>query len=204
MKPKVSILIPAFKPERSAMLKEALDSIHNQVFKDFEIIMTHYESRFNTGINHDKVNEMAKIAKGEFLVVLSDDDKLDPYFLDKTVAVAESQGLDIVYTDIKTFDLREEVWIANSYGLETFIHTTAPWMTSLIRKTVFDELGGWDKDQDYQDWDFYFRCFKAGKLAGRIAEPLFLYRLHKTNSSNSMDHTASREMMKRKHPEVNV
>ena len=198
---KVSILIPAYR----SIVTETLESVYAQTFQDFEIILIHQGGEVaspnaDISICSDKVNRAASIAKGEYLLVLSDDDKLTPDFLEKTVKGIE--GYDICYTDLKHFGEKDHVMKPEPYCTESFIRSTVPWITSLVRKSVWDELGGWSLYQDYGDWDFWYRCFKSGKTANYIPEPLFLYRLHKGQGTNNMSHLLAREKMKKAHPEI--
>lgn len=191
--PKVSILIPASRRD----IDLTLQSVFDQTCQDYEILIAYDKTRYE-----EKLNDLAKIARGEFLLVLCDDDRLDPYFLENTLAASE--GYDIVYTDIKTFGDLEQVWPGNPFTAEVLKVTTAPWITSLIRKSVWCELGGADASGIYWDWDFYIRCFKAGKKAFCVHEPLFIYQVHQQSESAKWNHQERRLKMKQKHNEIIV
>lgn len=196
---KVSILIPAYRP----LLVETMESLYNQTFKDFEVLINHnneHDANATESLMNRKLNDLAKIARGEYLLVLCDDDKLEPNYLEEVLRVAD--GYDIVFTDLKYFGNLNTIMQANPFTMETFIHTTSPWITSLVRKDVWEELGGWSLYQDYGDWDFWFRCYKAGKKAYHLQKPLFLYRSSEVQSSNNQNHLLSRQKMAKAHPEI--
>lgn len=106
---KYSICIPAFK---SKFLIECIESILNQTFKDFEIIILNdaspenveeivenfHDSRIRYYKNKKNVgainvvynwNKCLNYAIGEYIVMIGDDDVLMPYFLEKYNALIE-------------------------------------------------------------------------------------------------------------------
>ena len=66
--PTVSVLLPVGKDKR--FLKEALESVRNQTFKDFELLSQEDDGRGITRV----LNDLAKKAKGEFLARMDTDD----------------------------------------------------------------------------------------------------------------------------------
>lgn len=100
----VSIIIPYYN--RPIKLQRALDSIMNQTYKDFEIIIVDdasdkaYEGHLAKEINYIRCNKNRgpgavrniglKIAKGEYVVFLDSDDYWDESFLKKVVIALET------------------------------------------------------------------------------------------------------------------
>lgn len=194
---KVSVIIPGYRHE---LLNETLQSVFNQTLQPHEVLYDYCK----TNRAAEKINRLASISTADAIIVLSDDDMLDPTFIEKTAREMQERGVDIVYTDLLRYgpgDSRS-ILIASPYTLDHFKASTVPWMTSLIRKSVFDKLGGWDVEQDYQDYDFYFRAFKDGATAFHITEPLFIYRIHQAQDSAHMSHEVARAKMKAKHSEI--
>lgn len=122
--PKVSICIPTYN--RSHYLKIALDSVFQQTYSDFEIIVCDDGSTDETPTlmsqfsdprllyirhpeNIGKSNNMRSgflAATGEFFIKFDDDDRLTPTFLEQTVPILENNSqIDFVATDH---------WIINS------------------------------------------------------------------------------------------
>lgn len=191
---KVSVIIPGY---RTTFIDQTLDSINNQTVDACEILYVH---SVHTKAAH-KINDLIKIAKGDAICILSDDDMLHPEFIEKTSKKMD-EGYDIVYTDMQKIGSQYFIQPASEYNEANFKISTVPWMTSLIRKDVFDKVGEWDDQQIYQDYDFYYRCFKAGATGFHLKEPLFIYRIHPDMDSMSLSTKKARELMKKKHPEI--
>ncbi len=109
---------------------------------------------------------------------------------------------DIVYTDMERFGAESNIQPAAPWHENSFKQSPAPFITCLIKKSVWDTIGGWDPKQDYADYDFYYRAFKAGLKGYHHGKALFLYRIHHASGSFNMDHSAARAKMKAKHPEI--
>lgn len=86
MNPKITVIIPTVdRPE----LKDAIKSVENQTFKDYELLVEHDTQR----VGKSKiVNAAVKKAKGEYIVVLDDDNVLAPQFLELTLAAIERES----------------------------------------------------------------------------------------------------------------
>lgn len=103
MSPKYSFVLPAYK---ATFLRESIDSILNQTYKDFELIIVndaspedltsivngYHDNRIQYYVNekniggHDLVaqwNLCIDYAKGEYLILASDDDVYHPDYLEK-------------------------------------------------------------------------------------------------------------------------
>ena len=145
---KVSVIIPTYN--RAHLLPQAIDSVLNQTFKDFELIIVDNYSSDNTesvvksyddkriryfknqnngliGVNR---NYGIQKSRGEFIAFLDDDDLWLPEKLEKQVKLLNSnQELGLVYSDI---------YIIGSNGnllKDTYFHRVKP-----FRGNVFNEL----------------------------------------------------------------
>lgn len=113
--PKVSIAIPTYN--RSLYLKQAIDSALYQSYKNVEIIVSNNGSTDNTAeillnyhderlrvVNHKENNGMVfnfnhclNTATGEFFLLLSDDDVLENYAIEKLLAGFINDTISISY-----------------------------------------------------------------------------------------------------------
>jgi glycosyltransferase involved in cell wall biosynthesis len=109
--PKVSVLIPTFNS--APFLEEAIESVLNQTFKDFELIIVDNHSADNTDdvvikyLSDPRVfyykndsnlglagnwNKCLTYAKGEYIKYLCSDDKIHPQLLEKFVPIMDQNS----------------------------------------------------------------------------------------------------------------
>nr|WP_315143078.1 glycosyltransferase [uncultured Flavobacterium sp.] len=115
---KFSIGIPAFK---SKFLKECIQSILDQTYKNFELIIindcspqpideivqqfsderiSYFKNNKNVGAEHvvDNWNKCLDRANGDFFVMMGDDDKMAPNYLEEfTTLIAKYNHLDVFH-----------------------------------------------------------------------------------------------------------
>jgi glycosyltransferase involved in cell wall biosynthesis len=123
MKIKFSIGIPAYK---ATFLKECIDSILAQTYKDFELIIVndaspedidcivetfsdnriqYYKNKKNTGAEHvvNNWNKCLSYAKGEYFVLIGDDDKLSQNYLEEFSKLIDE------YPDLGVYHCRTKI-----------------------------------------------------------------------------------------------
>lgn len=124
--PKISVIMPVYNCEK--YLHEAIDSVLNQSYRDFEFIVVddgsidksreiivQYEQKnypFFRAIYHDKnrgvsaaQNSAISIASGQFLVIAAADDIQEHDKLEISInAFNENPNLDMVFTDCQMMD----------------------------------------------------------------------------------------------------
>ena len=103
--PEVTIAIPTYN--RASLLKEAIQSVLNQTYKDFELLICDNASTDNTNkvvstfsdprIKYHKNknnigmmnnwNKCVELSQGKYLMILGDDDKLYPEFLGTSLKI---------------------------------------------------------------------------------------------------------------------
>lgn len=113
--PKVSIIMPVYNSER--YLSATIDSVLNQTYKDFELILVDDGSSDSSGSICDNYAEKdcrivvvhktnggicnarnagLRVAKGEYIGFCDNDDYMMPQSLEKAVMAADSTNADIV------------------------------------------------------------------------------------------------------------
>ncbi|MEK7111350.1 MAG: glycosyltransferase, partial [Patescibacteria group bacterium] len=183
----VSVLLPIGKDKR--FLKEALESVRNQTFKNFEILMQEDDGRGITQVLID----LAKKAKGEFLARMDADDVSEPNRLEKQInylrlhtdvmmvgtwaTLIDEDGRKIGHQKMPEnwAEIKKEIFYRNP-----LIHPS--WM---MRRSWFERIGGYNSSYKYsQDWEFLLRNVWKEKIEN-IPVSLIKLRIHQGSVSFS-------------------
>jgi cellulose synthase/poly-beta-1,6-N-acetylglucosamine synthase-like glycosyltransferase len=221
--PLVSVVIPCF--EREAYARELLASILAQDFADWEAILVDDGSRAadlgrvvrETGdarcriIVHERNRGLGPArntgfaaARGRLVVPVDADDLLAPSFLAATAAALSGDPeADCAYTDLQLFGDSEAVWRFNLRSpADMLSEQWIPGTAALMRRELWERLGGYGDLWGNEDWDFWIAAVRLGIKPIRIAAPLYMYR----RTPHSMSATSlryyehrSREAIYRRH-----
>lgn len=196
--PNVSVLILSHRPD---FLPKAIASVEAQTYRDFEICVkacTHWWP--------EKMNELAKSARGRWIVPLCDDDELAPTFLERHVAEAEAHNADLVYSDLQIIGeykarLGMPIHILlPEFDAEVLRMNCVPFWTALVSRKMFWDIGGYDGQQVFMDHDLWIRMCQAGARYRHLKkEYLFLPRAHGRNSSHVIDEQEAWRLLRQKH-----
>ena len=175
----ISVIIP-YNIDRG-YLGEALNSIHQQTYKDFEIILSH--SEHSGGYN---MNRGIEKAKGEYLKYLCEDDILTPNCLKDSLDAI--QGFDFIHG--RGVNLHQN-------GVETPYTMTNPYAqlssmleqnginggTTLYRTEIFNKVK-WDEELfTGGEYDFNLKLLSLGYKLGFCDKVLYKYRRHDLQKS---------------------
>ena len=169
-------VLTASLPERETMLGEARASVAAQTFPAVEHLV---------GIDHAHqgagpvLNRLLEEALGEWVMVLDDDDLLDPGHLDILLALADD--VDVVYSLP-----RVEGGFFEQYGQPfdpaVLAQRNIVSHTALMRTEMVRQVGGWNAVRWF-DWDLFCRLEAAGAEFRQVPEVTWTYRLHGANWS---------------------
>lgn len=205
--PKVSVCIPTCN--RRDFLKETLDSVFSQTYKDYEVVVLDdgssdgteqmirrqgYPVRYFWQENHGEPfarNKLIDIAKGEFITFIDSDDLLFPYSIGELCGLIDTYGSDIiaygsyVSIDEKGSQIRRKPHILPFGGIAAdlfeyiYVHSCG----TLCRKELFKEAGGFDVSlpvcSPYALWLELSLKYKFVPAS----RPIFKRRRHKGNLS---------------------
>ena len=195
--PKVSVIIPCYN--QGHYVDEAVDSILNQTFQDFEIIIMNDGStdectvekleqydRPKTTVTHTHNqglprarNTGIRSGRGEYILALDADDYMGTTFLEKAVPVLDVQPeVGVVACGIQHFGTSQKRHLPKGGGVRTFLAQNDIGVPSLFRRVCWEETGGYDESlkQGYQDWNLWIDITKRGWLVHVIPEYLYFYR----------------------------
>lgn len=186
--PKVSIIIPVWGEYRK-YLNECLENIRKQTFKDYEIIVVDNKTDLPSARN-----EGIRRAKGEYILPMDVDDFLREDYLEKTVDKGD------VVTTAHYNNSEKCVLPARNIELVDLKRTNLVIACSLFKKSVWEDIGGYDEDfkHGYEDWDFWIRVMTKGYKITVIPEPLYEYRKHKDSMVNTMDRIIIEQQIRNK------
>ncbi len=194
---KVSVIIPCYN--QGEYVDEAVDSILNQTFQDFEIIIVndgstdeftieklqHYD-KHKTNVIHtanqglpNARNNGIKIANGQYILPLDADDYFDSTFLEKTVQVLDTRPeIGVVTCGMQYFGMSTKRHLPKGGEVRNFLVHNNACVASLFRKICWEQAGGYDKNmtQGYEDWNLWLDITKRGWPVYVIPEYLFYYR----------------------------
>lgn len=207
-KPIVSVVIPVFN--YGAYVKEAIKSVQEQTFTDYEIILIDGGSTDGTsrdvlrkirGRNirkyfrkerhfaGDNRNFGINKARGKYIVCLDPDDLIEPTYLEKAVFIAETMKYDIVGCGLRAFGKSDFVAIHPlKISLSDEVQENRLASVALFRKEFWEKVGGykdWRKGRwlIHEDWEFWVRMMGHGARVFNIQEPLMHWRHHGSNNS---------------------
>lgn len=204
MKPKVSVIIGIYNC--ASYLQEALDSLYNQTFQDFEIILCDDGSSDNTyeiakanasshsnivllrnnknkGLNYT-LNKCLKEAKGEYIARMDGDDISLPTRFEKEIEFLDkNKAYDIVSCGMIYFDdngefMRNKV---NEYPekkdlIKGTIFCHAPCM---VRTAAYRAVDGYTEKKRLlrmEDYHLWFKMYAHGYKGHNINEALYMMR----------------------------
>jgi len=183
---KVSVIILTIRG-REKMLQEAFRSICKQTVKPYEVIVVFSEENLTRKWAIE--NEAIAKSDGDAFIPFCDDDILDPTYIEKTTRRMKETKADIIGTYLENF------------GNETGIHgfSEIPPGTSLIRKSIWEKVGGYDETMTLGgDVDFFKMCREKRAKIEILQEPLLKYRRHLHNWGNTKELKGSYKTMKEK------
>lgn len=210
--PFVSVVMPVYNSER--YIAEAIESILNQTYKNFEFIIIEdgstdrsveiikryakKDKRIRLIRNKENLricktlNKGIKLSKGEYIARMDSDDISYPLRLEKQVKfMEENKEVSVLGGWIKIIDIiNGEEYVRRYSGKDSqlkkdiFFFSPFAHPVVMIRK---DSLRVLKYDSDYpnsQDLDLWFKLGERGKFSN-IQEVLLDYRIHEKSATGS-------------------
>lgn len=209
---KISVIIPTYL--RTISLKKSIESVLNQTFQEFEIIVVNdssndkevikileefrdsrikYFSNSRTkGANGARNTGIIK-AKGKYIAMLDDDDIFLPLKLEKQYNILENNmDIGVVITQADVINENDEVvrTIDDKFNTEDIFYNLifnncVVHCSVMFRKEIVKEAGYYNEELNQaQDYDLWCRFLKIAKFF-QINEKLTLWRDHPTSITGS-------------------
>jgi teichuronic acid biosynthesis glycosyltransferase TuaG len=216
----VSIVVPIYNGEK--YIEETVLSVLNQEYQNFDLlcfidgtkdgtadILRKYEDRLtiieqeNMGASNTR-NRGIMMAKGEYVLLLDQDDVLEPTFLSKTVKeIVSSQSWAVAVNGNLIDSGSNKIRGMYRFNKPTLkfkdlCYRNQLYATSqvLFNRQKIAELGGYDSKRAgiADDWDLSIRILQAGGSMVFLDECLMSYRLHDSNNSKNLPRMLTSEL----------
>ena len=205
--PTVSVIMNCYNGEK--FLREAIDSVYAQTYKDWEIVLwddastdgteriarsyddklRYFRGEKSPGLGHAR-NLALRQARGEFLAFLDQDDLWLPSKLEKQVPLFEAPEVGLVFSDSIFFDSagkEERLYGKLKYHFgECFADLLRGNFLSIetvvIRRSALDALDSWF-DPGFnlcEEYDLFMRIAYKWKIAV-VDQPLARWRMHSSS-----------------------
>lgn len=203
MTPFYSIIIPTYNS--SSTISECVESVLNQTFTNFEIIIIdglstdktvdiirkyadkriRIVSEKDNGV-YDAMNKGIDYSTGEWLYFLGSDDKLfQNDLLANVKRDIDKECVDIVYGNV-ILSSNNQLYDGKFDRIKLSREKNICHQAIFYNKNVFKRLGRYSLEFPiYADWDFNIRCFSTPDLNIKYLELIIAYYNDQTGLSNS-------------------
>jgi len=213
--PLVSVIIPCYN--YGCYLPEAVESVLNQTYQNFEIIIVNDGSPDDTKEVAEKLiaehpqhqirlinqansgqpaiarNNGIAEAKGEYILPLDADDKLAPQAIESYIRAVEDYPEQpiVVFGWLQYFGVEENLWKTHPFSPDRLLRRTLLPYCSMFHRSVWEFQNGYSANvPGYEDWDFWVGAAKMG--AKFINVPLVTAFYRETDASSLVDSARKR------------
>jgi glycosyltransferase involved in cell wall biosynthesis len=203
--PVVSVIIPCYN--QGAYLNEAVESVLNQTFQSFEIVVINDGSTDATTVELFQAYEKPKVriihtqnqgpalarnlgiqeTTGRYILPLDADDRISPNYLEHTVKVLDEQpNVGLVYGEAEFFGERTGHWDLPPYRFPDILIVNCIFNTSLYRRADWEAVGGYKKNTTHgmEDYNLWLSLIELGRKVVQVSGITFFYRQTHTSRSN--------------------
>lgn len=204
--PLVSVIIPCYN--QGKYLNEAVESVLNSTFENFEIVIVddgsddtytielieNFKKEKTTIIRQKHAGVSAarnlaiKNAKGKYILPLDADDKIHSTYIEKAVNILENNpDYNVVYSNTQHFGDLNHVHIPKPYDTTHLLLENCFTVSVLFKKSDWEKTGGFKEEMDlgWEDWEFWITMSEHYLKPYYIPEELFFYRIVKNEKSRT-------------------
>lgn len=222
-RPLVSVVIPYYN--RADTIDETLDSLRDQTFQNFEIILVDDGStdpasvqkldeirksglhaqiihQENQGVATARNTGIAK-SRGKYIICLDSDDILTPTFIEKCTIVLEADpDVSLVTTHQEMFGVINENFTKVPYDPYHLFVDNMVITAAAYRREAWEASGGYKSGIGYEDWEFWINLSEKGFWGRLIPEFIFRYRTAEQSRyvDDKSDHLNNMNRIRELHP----
>ena len=189
--PTLSIIVPTFNSGKTII--RCLQSIEQQLFKDYEVIIqdgnssdetqsivsdyqkTHphliieFRRESDDGV-YDAMNKAMERARGRWIYFLGSDDEL--YNQTSLLDILQNPNIekaDVIYGNVKMIEVggsREDGYLYDGpFTLKKLLQRNICHQATLYRRELVTQIGPYSSDyKSYADWDYNLRCWARARF----------------------------------------
>lgn len=214
-KPLLSIITPVFNVDPK-WLDKCIHSVLGQYYENWELCLhddastseetkTCLQKWADLGDKRIKIsygkknlhiagasNEALKIATGEYVCLLDNDDEISSEALYEVIkCINNDKTVDFIYTDKDKLDEdgnHFDPFVKPDWSPELMYSANYLTHLNIIRTSLLHKIGGWDiSTNGAQDWDLFLRVADATQNIKHIPRILYHWRVHRQSTAFSID-----------------
>ena len=214
--PLVSVITSCFN--QAQYLPAALDSVLCQTYQNWECIIVndgsrddseavalsyckkdkrfHYFYKENSGVC-DTRNYAVAHSKGMYILPLDADDRIEKSYLEKSVAVLESDDdVDVVYGRAMFFGAYNGEIILKPFDYSTLLLENVFYSTVMFRRSRFESIGGYNVNMrnGWEDWELMISMLNESSKVVKLPEICFYYRILPNSRERSISKQQKEEL----------
>lgn len=206
----VSIIMPAYNCEK--YISESIDSVLNQTYRDWELLIINDWSTDNTlniieeySIKDSRIkvisnyrnlgvsatrNRGIELATGEWIAFLDSDDIWKPEKIKTQVSIAKKENAEFVFTASAYINESGKAYKGIFEVPQTVTykklrnHNVISCSSVLVKKKYFENIK-MEKDEIHEDYAVWLRILRLGVIAYGVNQPLLVYRISKGSKSGN-------------------
>lgn len=205
----VSIVLPVYNGEK--YLKESIESVLSQTYKNWELLILddcstdntaqiskeysekdkriHYYKNENNLRLPKNLNKGFSLASGDFLTWTSDDNRYRPTAIEKMVSKLTDNNANFVFASCRIIDedgKEIEYIMVNKKSTEIIVGSNPVGACFMYTRKVYEEIGEYNPELTLvEDFDYWQRIYAAFG-AETIEEILYDYRWHSGALTSTM------------------
>lgn len=218
--PLISIVMPAYNAEK--YIEQAIDSVINQTYDNWELIVLDdgssdntkaiivrkaekdyrihfYENAVNMGVSATR-NRGVKVANGEWIAFLDSDDAWENEKLEKQVQfLNEHENARIIFTASSFINEENKkanyiLHVPTQVGFKELLKQNVISCSSALVQKKYLEKYAMPGDKLHEDYTVWLKILEDGSQAYGIDEPLLIYRISSNSKSGNKINAAKMQM----------
>jgi glycosyltransferase involved in cell wall biosynthesis len=201
--PEITVIVTCYN--YGQYLTEAVNSVLNQSYKNFELVIVNDGSTDNSKEIASQIiaanpelaiilvnmknsgqpaisrNKGISMSRGKFILCLDADDMIDPEMLNECFNILENNpDISIVYTDtLYLLKNSQQVVKSRTYSALLLKDFNFIPYCSMFKQEIWKKTGGYRENvKGMEDWDFWIAASANNFKGFYLEKPLFFYRKH--------------------------